>query len=859
MQIQEESESLWLVLPVPVLLLSRDFGLIQANEAAQELFRSLTESGHFADPSLEIPAWLGVGAEVPAELPMVRSVAVGGTTRTFNVGWRSLEATPSVEAAWAVVLTEITVLQQAHAETAQRERACRQLLDHLPSIVWSLDDEFRFTACEGGLLKQYGSAPGQAIGRTLDEVFGPAGAEAETMAAHRRAFAGETVTYECGWGGRHFYSLVAPLHDAGKEVIGVALDITERVKEEEAVRRARDQAECLIQTANVLIVGLDVNGRVTVFNEAAERTTGYPVREVLGRNWFELFVPRSERAREQEGFATLLAAELRTEFTSPLVTRYGQRRVIAWRNSVISEGGETVGIVSVGQDVTDLSAVQERLRDSEERHRTLLASLPQRIFVKDQQGGFVSVNEPFAKDFGLRPKDLIGMSDFDFFGTELAEKYRADDRRVMETRATETIVEVNVVQGRERYVEVVKAPVITDDGNVRGIVGVFTDITERKRMEEELAHERDLLHTLMGNTPDQIYFKDQQSLFTRINPAAAKAIGFECPEDAVGCSDFEVHPHDLASEYFVDEQRLMQTGEPIVGKLEVQRQSDGTERWLSSTKVPIRDRTGAIVGVSGISRDVSDRIEVEEELRRTAAELARSNEELQQFAYVASHDLQEPLRMVASYTQLLARRYRDKLDDDGVEFINYAVDGATRMQGLIQDLLTYSRVGTRGDAFTPVALESAVARGLQNLKVALDETGAVISCDPLPTIHGDLGQLAQLFQNLIGNALKFRGAETPHVRISAERQGSAWVVSVADNGIGIEPEYAERIFVIFQRLHGKTDYPGSGIGLSICKKIVTRHGGKIWVERSAEGGSTFRFTLPGPTGKQDRAGVAASP
>lgn len=855
---KEESASILASLPVPLLLLDGNARLVQANAAAWKLFSSFVDPAGAFDQShvAQIAeSWLhaDLKATAPSDdsLKWMRRFGTGEDQRTFEVFCRRLGDDPDQRVAWSVVLTEITALQRECEVTRTRESASRRILDHLPSVVWCLNRDFRFTACEGGLLKQYGSTPGKIIGQSLDEIFGPAGAADATVAAHQRALGGETVTYECDWGGRSFYSLVAPLNGDGEEVIGIALDITERAKEEEAVRRARDQAECLIQTANVLIVGLDVNGRITVFNEAAERATGYPAREVLGRNWFELLIPSAERACEREVFAALLKGERRTEFTSAVVTRYGQRRLVAWRNSVIREGGETAGAVSIGQDVTDLLATQERLRESEERHRTLLASLPQRIFVKDQQGAFVSVNEPFARDFGLRPKDLIGKSDLDFFEAELAEKYRADDRRVMETRATETIVEANVVQDRQRYVEVVKAPVITESGIVLGIVGVFTDITERKLMEEELAYERDLLHTLMDNIPDQIYFKDRQSCFTRINPAAARAIGFTDPEEAVGKTDFEVHPDDLAGGYHADEQHLMQTGEPVVGKLEAQRTRDGVERWLSTTKVPIRDRSGTIVGISGISRDVSDRIEVEETLRRTAAELARSNEELQQFAYVASHDLQEPLRMVASYTQLLARRYRDKLDDDGVEFINFAVDGATRMQGLIQDLLAYSRVGTRGDAFTPVPLERAVDRALNNLKLAIEESGAEIKCDPLPTIQGDISQLAQLFQNLIGNAIKFRGSEHPCVRISAARQGPDWLISVSDNGIGIEAEYAERVFVIFQRLHGKTDYPGSGIGLSICKKIVTRHGGNIWVEGNPQGGSTFHFTFPSTRNRQD--------
>jgi signal transduction histidine kinase len=232
------------------------------------------------------------------------------------------------------------------------------------------------------------------------------------------------------------------------------------------------------------------------------------------------------------------------------------------------------------------------------------------------------------------------------------------------------------------------------------------------------------------------------------------------------------------------------------------------------------------------------------ELNERAKDLARSNSELQQFAYVASHDLQEPLRMVASFTQLLAKRYKDKLDDDARDFINYAVDGATRMQTLISDLLNYSRIGTQGKPLLPTDGEALFSRVLESLKFAIEESGAVVSHDTLPTVMADPQQLGQLFQNLLTNAIKFRGENSPHVWISTERNGSDWKISVRDNGIGISQEHAERIFVIFQRLHTKTEYPGTGIGLAICKKIVERHGGRIWIEPSPGGGTTFCFTIP---------------
>ncbi len=231
-------------------------------------------------------------------------------------------------------------------------------------------------------------------------------------------------------------------------------------------------------------------------------------------------------------------------------------------------------------------------------------------------------------------------------------------------------------------------------------------------------------------------------------------------------------------------------------------------------------------------------------VKERTAELARSNAELEQFAYIASHDLQEPLRMVSSYVQLLERRYKGKLDPNADEFIGFAAEGALRMQRLINDLLAYSRVGTRGKSFQEANLEAAFAQALENLQLAIKEKNAAITHDPLPVVYGDIGQLTQVMQNLIDNAIKFRGEAPPRVHISSRFEGKECVCSVRDNGIGIAPEYLNRLFLLFQRLHTRKEYPGTGIGLAICKRIVERHGGNIWVESSPGQGSTFCFSIP---------------
>jgi PAS domain S-box-containing protein len=297
---------------------------------------------------------------------------------------------------------------------------------------------------------------------------------------------------------------------------------------------------------------------------------------------------------------------------------------------------------------------------------------------------------------------------------------------------------------------------------------------------------------------------------------------------------------------------------------------DSTRYWASAITTAMRDPAGHLTGFSRITRDLTQRRRDEEQLRwlnmeleakvaartreleernqelgRSVLELKRSNEELEQFAYVASHDLQEPLRMVGNYTQLLARHYQGQLDEEADEFIGYAVEGAQRMQTLINDLLLFSRVGTRGQAFQPVDMNEVVDTALKDLSIAIEESGSKVTRDELPYVLGDKSQLHQLTLNLVGNAIKFRGADAPVIHISAESDGDDWRLVVSDNGIGIAPEHQQRIFVIFQRLHSRTEYEGTGIGLAVCKRIVERHGGRIAVESAPGQGSRFSFTLRG--------------
>lgn len=333
---------------------------------------------------------------------------------------------------------------------------------------------------------------------------------------------------------------------------------------------------------------------------------------------------------------------------------------------------------------------------------------------------------------------------------------------------------------------------------------------------------------------------DPDGTIQRVNQAAISLLGYERGE-LVGRSAGDVFEEgvDVLSLF---KQSGVNDVIPSVDTSVVTK--EGRHVAVSVSGSVMRDDDGEIQGMVCVAQDITERKRTQEILERQTQELARSNSELEQFAWVASHDLQEPLRMVASYTQLLSKRYKGKLDAEADEFIAFAVDGATRMRRLINALLELSRVGTRTKDFEVTDCEAVYDRTLVNLQELVEESGALVTHDRLPTVMGDETQLGQLFQNLIANAIKFRSDEPLTVHIGAERRNGHWEFCVRDNGIGIDPEYAERIFVVFQRLHGKGDRPGTGIGLSICKKIVELHGGRIWVKSLPDEGATFYFTLP---------------
>jgi PAS domain S-box-containing protein len=396
--------------------------------------------------------------------------------------------------------------------------------------------------------------------------------------------------------------------------------------------------------------------------------------------------------------------------------------------------------------------------------------------------------------------------------------------------------------GSEFPIEIMLSPLESAEGIL--VTAAIRDISVRKAAEAHLVQMEERYRGLLEAAPDAMVVVNQAGEIVLLNVQAEKQFGYR-RDELIGQRVKNIIPEGFAERLVADALRTAEDAlvQQIGAGIELMaRRKDGSEFPIEIMLSPLQSTEGILVTTA--IRDITTRKKAESDLLHKIKELNRSNVELGQFAYIASHDLQEPLRMVSSYTQLLARRYKGKLDADADEFIGFVVDGAARMQRLIRDLLSYSRVGTKGQELIDTSSEEALQQALVNLRGAIEASRARVTYDLLPNVLADEMQLTQLFQNLVGNGIKYQRHGAPLIHISAARgNGGEWIFSVKDNGLGIESQYFEKIFGMFQRLHKREEFAGTGIGLAICKKIVERHGGNIAVESTLGHGSIFKFTL----------------
>ena len=612
---------------------------------------------------------------------------------------------------------------------------------------------------------------------------------------------------------------------------------------EDALRESEERYRMLIDgVRDYAIFMMDPQGRILSWNAGAERIKGYKADQIIGHNFSRFFPPADiERGRPQEVLRTT-AAIGRHEEQGMRVRRDGSRFLANVTITALRDpSGNLRGFSEFSHDLSES-------KESGAKYRGLLEAAPDAMVVVNQAGEIVLLNVQAEKQFGYSRDELVGQKVTNIIPEGFAERLIADGTRSAAEALAQQIGTGIELSGRRKDgidfpIEIMLSPIENAEGIL--VTAAIRDISARRRAEEHLAQMESRYRGLLEAAPDAMVVVNQAGEIVLLNVQAEKQFGYR-RDELVGQKVTNIIPEGFAERLIADGTRSAAAAlaQHIGTGIELSGQrKDGRKFPIENMLSPLESTEGILV--TAAIRDIGLRKTAEEHLAKTAGELKRSNDELQQFAYVASHDLQEPLRMVASYTELLASRYKGRLDSDADEFIAFAVDGCNRMQGLIQDLLTYSRAGANGKALREISCDDALNRAIANLQATVAQSGAVVTHDSLPKVTTDGTQLAQVFQNLIGNAIKYRRAEAPRVHVSATKHnGSEWTFSVRDNGLGIDPRYFERIFVLFQRLHGRNEFEGTGIGLAICRKILERMGGRIWVESQPGEGSTFCFTLP---------------
>ena len=622
-------------------------------------------------------------------------------------------------------------------------------------------------------------------------------------------------------------------------------------KTEQALRESEEKYRLLIENSHDIIYALTPEGTFTFVSPGWTALLGHEVTQVIG-NPFQQFVHPEDIAVCR----TFLRAVIET----------GQRqtgveyRVLHidgtwhWHSSnaipLRDKTGMVVGIQGSARDITEGKRAEEALHKSMQLLEKVYSSLHDALFIIEANSTKIIDCNPAASDiFGYSREDMINRSTgFLHVSNALLEYFRV---RLQSSIAEKGFLFLPEFQMKRRdgtifFTENSVVPLTDNEGKNIGWVSVVRDINERKRTEEAIHESEATLANLMDNMPVAIQGYDVEGTVFCWNRMSALIYGYVA-EEAMGRKlEDLIIPDEIKPMYretLAQASTLKESGEFLpAGEVNLLRK-DGSQISVHSihTAVCLPEKTPMLFC---IDVDLTERKKAEATLVKKSEDLARSNADLAQFAYVANHDLQEPLRMVTSYVQLLDMRYKGKLDPDADEFIGYVVEGTKRMKQLLAALLDCSRVGTGGHPLQTVECEKVLENALQNLRMVLDETKGTVTHDPLPAIMADEMQIVQLFQNLIGNGLKFHGPQPPLIHISAKKKGTNWIFSFQDNGIGIDPQYFEKIFVIFQRLHARDKYPGTGIGLTIAKKIVERHGGQIWVESVKESGTAFYFTIP---------------
>lgn len=796
----------------------------------------------------------------------------------------------------------------AHDVTERRRAERARLL--LAAIIDSSDDAIIskdlngvITSWNRSAQRLFGYTPEEAVGKTVAELLIPPDRQQEEPEILARLRRGERVDHfetarRCKDGTLIDLSLtISPVKDARGRVIGaskIARDITDRKRGD----RAALLLSAIVESSDDAIISKDLNGVVTSWNKSAQRLFGYTAEEAIGRTIAELLIPEDRQSEEPEILGKLARGERVDHFETIRRCKNGSLRHISLTISPVRDArGQIIGASKIARDITDRKRAEEAIQQLNAQLTNELAAMS-----RMQQ---LSTRLVQAGDFGQLLEEIIDAA-MEITGAEMGNiqllehgSLRIVSQHGFDPAFMDFFNSVHcgqaacgtALQNRERVIiedvaqspifagtpeldamlaagarAVQSTPLVSRSGRVLGIFSTHyrsrrrpgerelrlldllarqaADLIERKQAESELLASEARFRHLADAMPQMVWTAGPDGNIDYYNERWYAFTGF--PPDSVGEAAWRsiIHPDDLTN-CLETWYASVRTGEPYRVEVRFWDRAESRWRWFMGRALPVRGSSGDIVKWFGTSTDIDEQKSVEDELRS-------ANDDLEQFAYSASHDLQEPVRGIKIYSQLLAKRLGADLTGDPAEFLKYLSESATRMEMLVRDLLAYTRVTRIDVPQESTNANEVLTHTLANLGGAIVESGARITSDPLPELLLNRTHLQQVLQNLIGNAIKYRSPErVPVIHVSAERQNQNWVFSVRDNGIGIDPEYKERIFGLFKRLHTGDEYAGTGIGLAICKRIVERYRGRIWLESEPGRGSTFFFTIP------DRGGIGA--
>jgi PAS domain S-box-containing protein len=757
-----------------------------------------------------------------------RSEEAQGTSDTATAEWveaitlagqrRYEEELRAKEAALAASIDAIAIA----ADLSGRKRAEEELrikeaaIALAPNGIAVVDLEGRFSYVNEAFAKLFGYGRDELVGRSAIDLIGQNAAMAMQVVLREGRWEGEeTLLRRDGVAIPVHVTATAVPDQLGNPVALMAsvVDLSP-TKHAERELRLKDAAMAIAASG---IAMADLEGKFTYVNDAFVKLTGFERAELVGRpvtSWFgERTAPIME-AVQRDGH--LISEESLQRKDGMIIPVHVTASVVP------DENGRPVALMGSFVDLSPVKRAEEELRLKDAAMEASLSA----VVIGGMDGRIRYVNDAYVRLSGYERQELEGQLSMALFpeGQPIVDSVVREGFFVGQ-------VDHRCKDGSIAHVQLLVSLVRDQSGAPVASISTMADITALKRTEQKLR----LRDAAMAASLSAIIIGSLDGRIQYVNDAYVRLFGYE-REEVIGRQVVDLFPEGRAAV------EALERDGSFVGEL-AHRCKDGRIAHVQISVNVVRDANEVPVASVATMADITALRQAEQALARRTADLERSNRELEQFAYIASHDLQEPLRMVSSYTQLLAKRYHGRLDSEADDFIDYAVGGANRMQRLISDLLSYSRVGTQGKAPTLVDVRVVLEQALSNLAAAIEENQATVTHGRLPVVNADETQLVQVFQNLIGNALKFRSSTVPHVQVHVERTQTDWLFSVQDNGVGIAREFHHRLFQIFQRLHGK-QVPGTGIGLALCKRIVERHGGTIWIVSEAGQGATFRFTLP---------------